>query len=61
MEVFSAGQELSDYAQDISGVIVDLLRRCYAGDASGAAAAVRAITGQDIPGWTREPPALPDD
>ncbi|MFC6087388.1 tetratricopeptide repeat protein [Sphaerisporangium aureirubrum] len=56
VEAFSTGQHLPDYAQGIIGTIIDLLRRAHAGDATGVSQEFRALTGQDVPEWMKQPP-----
>ena len=60
VEALMAGQELPEYAKGIVGTVVDLLRRCFAADATEAMRAFRAITGQDVPDWMKEPPPAPE-
>ncbi|MET8143558.1 hypothetical protein ABZU32_24930 [Sphaerisporangium sp. NPDC005288] len=57
IEAFVVAQELPEYHQGIIGMIVDLLRRGYGGDPAGVAEELRALTGQDVPGWMKKPPA----
>ena len=57
VEALVLGQELPEEAQGILGLIIDLLRQCYAVDAQVAADAFRAVTGQGVPEWMRQPPA----
>ncbi|MEZ7126624.1 tetratricopeptide repeat protein [Nonomuraea sp. AD125B] len=57
---FATAQQLPEYAQRIIGMIVDLLRRCHAGDAAVVAAKFCEITGQDVPDWMRQSPAAED-
>ncbi|WP_157252769.1 hypothetical protein [Nonomuraea typhae] len=61
VEAFLAGQELPDYAQDILGAIVDLLRQAHAADSGGVSAEYRTRTGQDVPDWMKQPPHSPEE
>ena len=58
---FVLARELSEYDQDVIGMIVDLLRNCYAGDPTRTAEAFRELTGQELPDWVKEPPAAFED
>ncbi|MEV4752589.1 hypothetical protein AB0K21_40070 [Streptosporangium sp. NPDC049248] len=55
-EALLASLELPEYAQNIIGLIGELLRRAYAGDA-GVAEEFRIVTGQDFPVLLKEPPS----
>ncbi|WP_460363385.1 tetratricopeptide repeat protein, partial [Actinocorallia lasiicapitis] len=57
VEALVAAQELPEYAQGIVGVIVDLLRDCHQQDPDEVGRVFHAATGQDVPGWMKEPPS----
>jgi hypothetical protein len=57
VEAFTTGQHLPEHAPDIVEEIADLLRRAYAGNADGVNEEFRAVTGKDVPGWAKQPPA----
>jgi hypothetical protein len=60
LEALVASRQLPEYVQSIIPTIVDLLRFCYAENAERTAEVFRAVTGQDVPAWMKEPPASPD-
>ncbi|WP_147449338.1 tetratricopeptide repeat protein [Actinomadura pelletieri] len=56
VEALVAAEKLPEYDQGIVVVVIDLLRRCHAGDAAGVDEVFRAVTGQDVPEWMKQPP-----
>ncbi|MFE3452518.1 hypothetical protein ACFXJ8_26710 [Nonomuraea sp. NPDC059194] len=61
VEALIAGQQLPEYAQDLIGANVDLLRRAYGGDTDGGSENFRELARQDVPDWMKLPPAAAED
>lgn len=59
-QALGLGEELSASGEEIVGIVVDLLRRAYAGDPAGVTDRLRALTSQDVPAWMTDSPSLPE-
>jgi hypothetical protein len=55
-EALGLSDEPSGTDEEMLGIVVNLLRRAYAGNAAEVASQLRALTGQDVPAWMTEPP-----